>query len=138
MSSFGLFSCCVSCLGLPDAPDAAAVGFAPYFEFEIGFLGVWFSRRSKSTPSYLHSRCANRGSPILPYCSHCIFYRSVVTTYFTVMQSLTILPKFSHYIFDPTAVATYFTVVQSLHILPYCSRYIFYRSAVTACFTVLQ
>ena len=30
--------------------------------FEIGFLGVWFSRRSKSARSYLHSRCANRGS----------------------------------------------------------------------------
>ena len=30
--------------------------------FEIGFLGVWFSRRLKSARSYLHSRCANRGS----------------------------------------------------------------------------
>ena len=62
MSSFGLSSCCVCCLRLPDAPDAAAVGFAPCFEFEIGFLGVWFSGRSKSARSYLHSRCANRCS----------------------------------------------------------------------------
>ena len=37
MYSFGLSSCCVCCLRLPDAPDAAAVGFAPCFEFEIGF-----------------------------------------------------------------------------------------------------
>ena len=33
--------------------------------FEIGFLVVWFSRRSKSARSYLHSRCANRGSQTL-------------------------------------------------------------------------
>jgi len=30
--------------------------------FEIGFLGVWFSRRSKRARSYLHSCRANRGS----------------------------------------------------------------------------
>ena len=63
MSSFSLSSCCVCCLRLPDAPDVEfEIGFAPCFEFEIGFLGVWFSRRSKSARSYLHSRCANRGS----------------------------------------------------------------------------
>ena len=59
MSSFGLSSCCVCCLRLP---DAAAVGFAPCFEFEIGFLGVWFSRRSRRARSYLHSCRANRDS----------------------------------------------------------------------------
>ena len=31
MFSFGLSSCCVCSLRLPDAPDAAAVGFAPCF-----------------------------------------------------------------------------------------------------------
>ena len=60
----GLSSCCVCCLRLPDAPDAAAVGFSPCFEFEIGFLGVWFSRRSRRARFYLHSCRANRGSRV--------------------------------------------------------------------------
>ena len=39
-----------------------AVVFALCFEFQDGFLGVWFWRRSRRARSYLHSRRANRGS----------------------------------------------------------------------------
>ena len=38
-------------------------------EFKDGFLGVWFWRRSRRARSYLHSRCANRGSPSHAFCS---------------------------------------------------------------------
>ena len=33
--------------------------------FAIGFLGVWFSRRSRRARSYLHSCRENRGSRLL-------------------------------------------------------------------------
>ena len=62
----GTYLLCVVCLRVLRGLVwwSYAVVFALCFEFQDGFLGVWFWRRSRRARSYLHSRRANRGSRI--------------------------------------------------------------------------